>query len=509
MDLPRMKRPISRINDNKVHTCGLPCEHLDDSRKEEKKPKDRVTKRYTVERRLGARNDVNIAGEKVIELLESLRSGVESGDFEAISEALHRMRGALYSTEDVDTVVSGNIYTLMDACLELEEFDIQHSVLWILSNIACGDSNHVAEVAARLEKISPVIKKANVAEETLVQGLRLLANVAGDSPEYRDLVVRHFSFEALRKSFEGNSSAQVLEDAVRLLSNIARQGPRVGARMGRKILESFYHILGFLHCECRVVSEICKALLNVLHYLEEPSTLNLLASLKIMLVMARHPYTVQCTQSCLGDLVLLIADLLSTSDELCEEFIDQGILNPLSIVLHGEICELYQLACFAIANVFAGNPALIQRIINKDLLKVVFHVLEHGDLEVRREAAIALCCFVENADHRQLLYAIKKGMLPPVVRMLDHFDASIVTDILASLLRLLCRAKDRKMEDELIRGMDEAGIVERLQTLVDHDHHPISQQAEGFIHLYLVPRGMLEVWVDASQFDPPSEEDAN
>ncbi|XP_018495352.1 importin subunit alpha-3-like [Galendromus occidentalis] len=462
--------------------------HSSDSRKEKEKD-NRITKRYIFRRRLCTQNDTNITEEKILELLELLRTGIESGNSKEISEALHQIRGGLACAEHVDTAVSGNIMSLMDFCLEQDELSIKYSAIWILTNIACGDSDYVAMVAARLEKILPILRKDVVDEEVLAQGLWLLANVAGDSPDHRDSVVHHFSFDLLGDFVSQNSSAQVLENAVWLLSNIARQGPRADQQMCQKILDILNKVLDFERCDCKVISEACRALLNVLHNLAEPKTLELATKSRILSRMARHPNLRHCNRSCFGDLVLLVADFLSADNHSCQVFIDQGILNVLSIVMHEEISELYYSACFAIANVFACSSAQIQCAINNNLLTAAIYHLEHGDLKVQREAAIALCSFIGNAHDRQILQAFNKGLVPPMVRMLSNFDASIVYDVLASLVNLLDIAKDLKMEEDFLHEMLDCDIERKLRRLMEHGHEQVSELARSFIHVHLVPRG--------------------
>lgn len=418
-------------------------------------------------------------------------TGLELDESRAVYDALHELRGGLANADFIDTALNGNLMPLLDLCLKHDDPDIQYSAVWILTNVACGDTDQTALVAARLDNVVPILTQAGVDDSVLVQGLWMLANIAGDCPEHRDLVIHHFPISLLEAFVYGNSSAQVLENVAWLLSNIARQGPRGNEAMCAKILDILDRISQSTRCDCKVISEICRAVLHILHNLGEPNVLDAIKESRILAGVVHHT-NLACDRSCFPELVKLVADILSADDESCQVFIDQGVLNVLAIVMQEDISELYYFACFAVANVFACSSAQIQCAINHNLLTATIHHLEHGDFKIQKEAAIALCSFLGNAQERQVLQAFNKGLVPPMVQMLSYYDTSIVYDVLASLFNLLETAKDLQMEEDFLHEMLDSGIEKRVHHLMKHGHEQVSELALSFIQQYLRPHGTAD-----------------
>ncbi|OQR70974.1 importin subunit alpha-2-like [Tropilaelaps mercedesae] len=417
-----------------------------------------------------------------------------------IACSLVKIRSALTNPDNINLLIQAGFLLLLEECFDKNSLDISINGVWTLCNIACGDSEQTEQVIQYLPYLVQLLEAESSNPCLQAQCLWCLSNIAGDSVAHRDTVLRMVPLSLLKNLISERSPPELRENLAWLMGNIARQGPYgAGPGLLDRIFEVLNSVLSSIEaCDCEVVSAVCRALLNVLHKMDEDNAVEALKTSNIVRRLVRHsmhfPPDMECSRRCFGDTIKLIADLLASDDETCQAFIDQGALGILSIVVHEELSGLYYHACFAIANVFACSPAQIQCAINHDLLTAAIHQLEHGNYRVQREAGIALCSFLGGARETQVLQAFNRGLVPPLVQQLRSLDARTVYDTLVSLFRLMKHANELGKLDECLQEMIDCGIEERIKTLEDYDSKHIAELA-GLFH-----ETLLKVKADINEF---------
>lgn len=418
-------------------------------------------------------------------------------DAQKIRWSLDAIRIAAVHPGNLESFIEGGFFTLLEKCFTKADVQVKTTALWTICSIAYGEVKQTNHVIQFLPKIARLLGEDFTGPDVHAQGVSCLAIVASDSVDHRDRVLESISMSVLYDIQRRYAQPSVLENLAWLIGNIVRHGPHSGGLRLRDVSIEILNGIMEHHdvCDCAVISAVCWALQHVLHSLGEEDTLEAIETSEIVGRIIVHgmdfPEDMECRRTCFVQMLKLIANLLSSDDDdICQSFIDQGVLKILSIVMNEELCELYYHTCFAIANIFACSSVQIQRAIEHDLLTAAIHQLEHGNIRAQKEATIALSNFLENAQPPQVLEAYNRGLVAPFVQQLRGPDFQMIYDTLVSLINLLRHADQLERTQEWLDEMIDCGLKEHVQKLkcLDEQHEQIGELARNFWRTFLTDK---------------------
>lgn len=83
-------------------------------------------------------------------------------------------------------------------------------------------------------------------------------------------------------------------------------------------------------------------------------------------------------------------------------------------------------ACWTISNITAGTKEQISAVIDSCCIEPIVHLLKHGELEIKREAAWAISNATSGGDNSQIQQLVQYGCVPPLCELLRVMDHRVV-----------------------------------------------------------------------------------
>jgi importin subunit alpha-6/7 len=83
-------------------------------------------------------------------------------------------------------------------------------------------------------------------------------------------------------------------------------------------------------------------------------------------------------------------------------------------------------ACWTISNITAGTKEQINAVIESGCIDPIVHLLKHGELEIKREAAWAISNATSGGELGQIQQLVQYGCIPPLCDLLRVMDQRVV-----------------------------------------------------------------------------------
>ena len=83
-------------------------------------------------------------------------------------------------------------------------------------------------------------------------------------------------------------------------------------------------------------------------------------------------------------------------------------------------------ACWTISNITAGTKDQINAVIEAGCIDPIVHLLKHGELEIKREAAWAVSNATSGGELTQIQQLVSYGCIPPLCELLRVMDQRVV-----------------------------------------------------------------------------------
>ena len=83
-------------------------------------------------------------------------------------------------------------------------------------------------------------------------------------------------------------------------------------------------------------------------------------------------------------------------------------------------------ACWTVSNITAGTKEQINAVIESGCVVPIVHLLTHGEIEIKREAAWAISNATSAGDLNQIQHLVQYGCVPPLCQLLRAMDQRVV-----------------------------------------------------------------------------------
>jgi importin subunit alpha-6/7 len=93
-----------------------------------------------------------------------------------------------------------------------------------------------------------------------------------------------------------------------------------------------------------------------------------------------------------------------------------------------------------VSNITAGTMEQINAVIESGCIVPIVHLLTHGEIEIKREAAWAISNATSAGELSQIQHLVQYGCMPPLCQLLREMDQRVVLVRASnSTLQVLCR----------------------------------------------------------------------
>ncbi|KAH8739525.1 importin alpha [Cryptosporidium ryanae] len=401
-------------------------------------------------------------------LSQSLLSSDFNTQFEA-TQGLRRLLSREHNPPIQAVIDAGVIPRLVQFLGDYEHPNLQFEAAWTLTNISSGTTEQTHEVV-RHGSVPKCVELLNSPKlEVKEQAIWTLGNIAGDSANCRDLVLKSGALQPilqlialeigsmdnggqmLNNSTNNNTSGKVsgktsiLRTATWTVNNLCRGRPPPPFEMVSGSLSILCRLLYFPDLE--VMTDACWAL----SYISDGPNDRVEAVLRSdacprLVELLGHPSPLVQTPAlrCVGNIV-------TGDDRQTQMVLSCGAARYLLQLLSSPKKVIRKEACWTVSNITAGNKEQIQEIIDNGLIGPLVNLLNTAEFDVKKEAAWAISNATTGGTPEQIETLVNHGVIKPLCDLLSIEDAKVINVALEAIENILKIGAIRQHE----RGLQE------------------------------------------------------
>jgi len=322
----------------------------------------------------------------------------------------------------------------------------------------------------------------NASRSALAQAVWALGNIAGDSPECRDLVLSQGVLQPLLEQLNPNSKMSMLRNATWTLSNLCRGKPQPTWSMVTPALPILAQLI--FSTDDEVLADGCWAL----SYLSDGPNEKIQAVLdtgictRIVELMGHPPASVQTPA------LRTAGNIVTGDDHQTQCVINCGALPRLLALLGSPKKGIRKEACWTISNITAGTREQIQAVIEANIIPPLVHLLQVAEFDIKKEAAWSISNATSGGSEEQIKYLVSQGCIKPLCDLLTCNDPRLVTVALEGIENVLkageMEAQASSSTNPYTTFVDEAEGLDKLEHLQNHENEDVYKKAVHILETY-------------------------
>merc|ERR1719277_2780810 len=376
-----------------------------------------------------------------LEQMPEMVAALTSNDADAVFAATQQFRKLLSIEQNppiAEVINAGIVPRFVLLLKEISRPNLQFEAAWVLTNIASGTADQTRVVVEHGALPLFVELLISPDEDVREQAVWALDNIAGDCPNFRDLVLQSGGLHPIMRIVSETGRPSLMRKATWALSNLCRGKPPPPLEWVSPALTVLAQLVH--HSDCEVLTDACWAL----SYLSDGPNDRIQAVIQAG-VCGRLVELLLHTSPLVQTPALRVVGNIVTGDDLQTQVILQsGALPSLQKLLSHAKKAIRKETCWTISNVTAGNREQIQEVISNGLIPPVVHLLQTADFDIKKEAAWAISNATSGGSPQQVEYLVETGCIKPMVDLLVVADAKIIGVALEAIENVLKTGKQRQ-----------------------------------------------------------------
>mmetsp|Transcript_7488 Transcript_7488/g.15118 ORF Transcript_7488/g.15118 Transcript_7488/m.15118 type:complete len:537 (-) Transcript_7488:493-2103(-) len=426
------------------------------------------------------------ANAHVVEQMPGLVQALTSDDPEAVFNATQSFRKMLSIEQNppiAEVINAGIVPRFVQLLKEVSRPNLQFEAAWVLTNIASGTAEQTRVVVEHgaLPLFVELLQSPN--EDVREQAVWALGNIAGDCPNFRDLVLQSGGLNPIMRLLGDTTKASLMRNATWTLSNLCRGKPPPPLEWVTPALPTFASLL-----QCADVEVLTDAAW-ALSYLSDGSNDRIAAVIQsgvcprlVELLSHQSPLVQTPALRACGNIV-------TGDDPQTQAMLQCGLLTPLMSLLSHSKKGIRKETCWTISNVTAGNRMQVQEVINHGLIPPVIHLLQSGDFEIKKEAAWAVSNATAGGSPQQIEYIVEQGAIKPMCDLLTVQDCKMITVALDAIENILKVGQQKQQENGLAENpvvalVEQADGLRRIEALQEDPNEDVYHKAVRMLETY-------------------------
>lgn len=361
-------------------------------------------------------------------------TGIRSNDYETQLMCTKHFRRLLSLEVDppIEEIVNtGVVPVFIEFLGRFDAPELQFEAAWAITNVASGNRQQtkVATDNGAVPKLIALLEAPK--EEVREQAIWALGNIAGDSPECRDLVLGLGALKPLLFLLVNSEKDSVIRNATWTISNLCRGKPKPVFDDVKPAIPYLAKLLE--NTDSEVLTDACWALSYVSDGNEDhiQSVLDAGVCPRLIHLLANAQPAIQTPA------LRTIGNIATGNDRQTQMIVDCGCIPVLYKLLFSEKKTIKKETCWTLSNIAAGSRDQVEALLNSDTIEKLLELMASPDFDIHREASWAICNAASGGDAKQAENLASRGAVKAICSILSTTDTKLVGVALRALDNIL------------------------------------------------------------------------
>lgn len=354
-------------------------------------------------------------------------------------------------------------------------FKIHFEATWALTNVASTEftrtvveCNAVPQLVKLLLSGSPDVRE---------QSAWCLGNVAGDSPELRDIILESGGMAPLLQNVANPSNDSLLGNVVWALSNFCRGKPQPKLVYVAPALPIISDLL--VSNRTTGLQDTCWAL----SYISDGDDARIQEVMKTGVTSHLVRFLAHESTSIITPALRTLGNFVSGNDTQTQAVLDAGVLDYVVNLLSNPKKNVRKETCWLLSNIAAGTPDQITSIMRSPRpLSLVIDAVKNAEWDVKKEATWVISNIATGGTDEHVMGLVALNAINALCSVLTAGDSKIVMIVLDAIEKILeVGMKAGKDYGNLVDECDGLDAIEQLQ---EHSNDDVYKKAISIIERY-------------------------